>query len=87
MTIKHVWHQSEIREVESEYGDHILLKSLRPASIVIANQAESFSLSPAELFYHAIHSLDMIKKRQINQSGWITASYYVKILSRISTKE
>lgn len=62
MTIKHVWHQSEIREVESEYGDHILLKSLRPASIVIANQAESFSLSPAELFYHAIHSLDRIKE-------------------------
>ena len=62
MTIKHVWHQSEIREVESEYGDHILLKSLRPASIVIGNQAEGFSLSPAELFYHAIHSLDRIKE-------------------------
>jgi len=60
MKRRHYLSKREREHVASEYCRNRLYKHLRPLAQRIDEHAEYFSLSPEDLFYHVVHTLDTL---------------------------
>lgn len=86
MRKSHLWAENEIQEVGYKYRDNLLLQSLRPIALKISPLTQ-VSLSPEELFYHTLFSLDDLKGNQSFNCNMLWDELYDYLSQRCNAEE
>ena len=86
MIKSHLWAESEIQEVGYKYQENLLYQSLRPIALKISPLTQ-VSLSPEELFYHTLFSLDDLKGNQSFNCDMLWDELYDYLSQRCNAEE
>lgn len=62
MEIQHLLNKQRCKDVEESYGINIVYQAFRSPCLAVANEAKTFALHPADLFYECMWSIDYLKQ-------------------------
>lgn len=61
MKMQHLFCKEEYEVIEDEFGHHIVYRAFRSPCLVAGNEARTFALHPADLFYQCLFTMDYLK--------------------------